>query len=336
MAAALVRIVEPVLRAGREGREPSAPERRRLALLSAGTLLAAGWLVGGIPVAVVAAVSGPAAALAIVRARRRRYAVELAAGAPDAARALADALAAGHSVHGALAVAAAGTRGPAGEELRRAARAVALGDPAEVALERLRARAGSRAWDAIVAGILLQRDAGGDLAALLRGLAHSLDSAARAEREARAATAQARLTARIVLGLPLGAAVLAELGSPGLLASRLADPLPATLIALAAALQATAALAIRRLTRADDGGMTGAAMAGRRDPPCAARSRPSAAADVASRPAARPRRPPLAGRGRAAAVVRCSRASAARSVRGRRARCPPGSRRPGWRPPRPT
>jgi tight adherence protein B len=247
VVAAVARVVEPVVAAGREGREPSAPERRRLAMLAAATLLAGGWLIAGAGPAIFAAVLGPAAVVTMVRARRRRYSAELAAGAPEAARALADALAAGRSVHGALNVVS--VRGPAGRELRLAARAVALGEPVEAVLERLRARAGSRAWDAIVAGILLGRDAGGDLAGLLRGLASSLDGAARAERDADAATAQARVTARIVLALPLVAAVLAELGSPGLLASRLADPLPAALIALAAALQLVAAFAIRRLTR---------------------------------------------------------------------------------------
>jgi len=168
-------------------------------------------------------------------------------GAPDAARALADALAAGHSVRGALA--AVSVPGAAGRELALAARSLALGDPTEVVLERLRARAASPAWDTMVAGILLQRDAGGDLASLLRDLAHSLDAAARAERDGEAATAQARFTARLVAGLPAGAAVLAELSAPGLIASRLADPVPATLIALALALQIAALLAVRHLTR---------------------------------------------------------------------------------------
>ena len=249
VAAAVARVVEPIARAGREGREPSRPERLRLALLSAATLAAGGWLLGGPAVAVLAGVSGPGLAVAAVRARRRRYAGELRRGAPEAARALADALGAGHSVRGSIAAAAAGVPGPAGHELRRTARSLALGDPTEAALDRLRRRAGCAAWDTMVAGILLQRDAGGDLAALLRDLAASLEAAARAERDALAATAQARFTARLVLGLPLGAALLAELAAPGLLASRLADPLPAALIGIAAALQVVAIVAIRRLTR---------------------------------------------------------------------------------------
>lgn len=247
-SAALARVVEPVARAGREGREPTAPERRRLKLLAAAALLAAGWLLGGPPLAVIAATAGPALAVAVVRARSRRYAAALRRGAPEAARALADALASGHSIRGAIASAAAGVPGPAGHELRLAARALALGEPAADVLERLRRRAAGSAWDTLVAGILLQRDAGGDLAALLRELAGSLESAARVEADARAATAQARFTARLVLGLPLAAAALAELAAPGFAASLLAQPLPAALVASAAFLQLVAMLAIRRLT----------------------------------------------------------------------------------------
>jgi tight adherence protein B len=247
LVAAITRTVEPVARAGRDGRAPSRAERRRLALLSAGTLMAGGWFAGGLVLAIGAALCGPAAAFALVRTRRRRHAAELRRGAPDAARALADALGAGHSVPGALGAVA--VPGAAGRELTRAARSLALGDPTEAVLERLRARASSPAWDTIVAGILLQRDAGGDLASLLRDLAHSLDGAARAERDGEAATAQARFTARLVVGLPAGAAVLAELAAPGLIASRLGDPLPATLIVLAFVLQAVALLAVRHLTR---------------------------------------------------------------------------------------
>jgi tight adherence protein B len=250
MAAGLGRALEPLVRAGREGRTPTRPERRRLALLATGALAAAGWLLGGPALGALAAVAGPALAIAAVKARRRRYAAELRSGAAGAARALADAIAAGHSVRGAIAAAAAGTTGAAGHELRAAARAAALGEPTPESLERLRRRAATPAWDAIVAGILLQRDAGGDLAGLLRDQADALETADRIEREARTATAQARFTARLVLVLPAGAAVLAELASPGLIAGLLAHPLSVWLVAMAAVLQAAAVLAVARLGRA--------------------------------------------------------------------------------------
>jgi tight adherence protein B len=194
-------------------------------------------------------VAGPAVVVAAVRARRRRYARELRKGAAGTARALADAVGAGHSIRGAVTVAADGIAGPAGHELQAAARGLALGDPTAAVLERLRRRAADPAWDAIVAGILLQRDAGGDLAGLLRDQASALEAAERIEREARTATAQARFTARLVLLLPAGAALLAELTSPGLIAGLLAHPLSVWLVAMAGLLQATAILAVARLAR---------------------------------------------------------------------------------------
>jgi tight adherence protein B len=249
-AAVLARALEPVVRAGREGRDATAIERRRLAIVAAAALAAGGWLVGGPGLGLVAGVAGPALAIAALRTRRRAYTRAVHAGAASAARALADALTAGHAIRGAFAAAADGVPGAAGVELRRTATALALGVPTEGALEALRLRAGTPAWDAIVAGIGLQREAGGDLAGLLRDLAGALEAAARADREARAATAQARATARIVLALPILATVLAELASPGFVARLLGNPVSAMLVALAITLQLGATIAIRHLTRA--------------------------------------------------------------------------------------
>lgn len=249
ISARLERAVAPLGRARREGLAPSGVERRRLGWLAAGSLFAAGWLLGGPVLGLVAALAGPAALVGVVRARRTRYREELRRGAAGAARALADAIAAGHSVRGALGEIAPALPGAAGHELRVAARLLELGEPTEAVLERLRGRARTRAWDTLVAAILLQRDAGGDLPALLRELASALEAGDRLERDARAATAQARFTAWLVVALPVGAAALAELAAPGFLRALVAAPLPAALTALAFVLQATGLVAIHRIVR---------------------------------------------------------------------------------------
>ena len=64
--------------------------------------------------------------------------------------------------------------------------------------------------------MLLQRDAGGDLAALLRDLAAALEERGRVVADARSATAQARFTALLVTALPAAGLVLGELAQPGL------------------------------------------------------------------------------------------------------------------------
>jgi len=246
----LGRAVAPLGRARREGRAPSGVERRRLGLLAAGSLFAAGWMIGGPLLGAASALAGPAAVVAVVRARRGRYREEVRRGAAGAARALADAIAAGYSVRGGLPEVAPTLPGAAGHELRLAARSLSLGEPTDAVLERLRTRAASRAWDTLVAAILLQRDAGGDLPALLRELAAALEAADRMERDARTATAQARFTAWLVVGLPVTAAALAELAAPGFLRALVAAPLTAALTALALLLQATGLVAIHRIVRA--------------------------------------------------------------------------------------
>jgi tight adherence protein B len=179
----------------------------------------------------------------------------VAAGAPAIARALADALAAGHSVRGAVGAAAhdGGVNGPAGEELRIASGALDLGERMEDVLRQLARRNGSARshgpLDTVVAAVLLQRDAGGDLAALLRDLAVALEQRGRVLADARSATAQARFTALIVTGLPAAGLALGELVQPGSVLALVGSPLTAAMVALALALQAVAFLCIRRIAR---------------------------------------------------------------------------------------
>jgi tight adherence protein B len=254
VARGVARVGAPLARARREGRAPTAPERRRLAVTAAGAAFAAGWLLAGPALGAALALAGPWAAVGVVRARRRRWRADVQDGAPLVARALADALAGGHSVRGAVAAAASGggVVGPDGALLRRAQAALALGEPTEAALERLRRRAGGGAFDTIAAAMLLQRDAGGDLAGLLRGVAETLEEATRVRRDARVATAQARFTGLLVAALPVGAAGLAELASPGYVGRLAASPLTLWLAGCALALQVIALLAIARLARVAD------------------------------------------------------------------------------------
>lgn len=232
------------------GRATSRAEQRRLVLVSALCLLAAGWLLAGPPVGLLLAAGAPLLGARVVAYSRRRRRERLAAAAPAVARTIADGLAGGHSVRGAMTEAAGGgIPGPAADELRTVRAELALGDRTEDVLERWRARAGHAAYDAIAAAILLQREAGGDLAQLLRSLAAALEDQVRAEADARGLTAQARFTALIVAVLPLLGAVLAELASPGYLAGLVGHPISAILVGTSFALQLLAWMSVRRISR---------------------------------------------------------------------------------------
>lgn len=238
------------LRVSGAGDGASTPtDRARLVAVSAVTLFGAGWIAGGPMIGVLLGAMGPWLPSRVVAWRRQRWTLAVSRGAPTIARSIADALASGQSVRGAITEAArSGGAGQAAEsELRACAAALALGAPTDDVLEALRERAACAAWDTLIAAILLNRDSGGDLAGLLRDLAAEFEAARRVEADARAATAQARFTGWLVAALPAAGALLTELGAPGTLASIASQPLALLMAGTALVLQILGIVAIRRL-----------------------------------------------------------------------------------------
>lgn len=240
---------EPLVRAGREGYVPSTPERRRLAALGAAAAVIGGWLVGGALLALPLAVAGPALATAAVSRRRARYRRAVERSLPDVANAVADSLTGGRSVRASLGVATSSLDGPAAVELARVRAELELGAPTALALRGLQERSRSARVDAFCSALLSQRLAGGDLAALMRRFADGIAERDRVAEDARTATAQARFTGLLVVAMPSGAALFAELMQPGFLARILAAPAAAVLLAMSAALQVLGFAIIKRLSR---------------------------------------------------------------------------------------
>lgn len=252
-AAAWVRqALEPLRRAGREGYAPSTLERRRLAALGAAAAILAGWLVGGLEVALPLSVAGPGLAAWAISSRRRRYRAVVERSLPEVATAVADSLAAGRSLRASLPAAAAYLDGPPAAELARLGAELDLGAGTAEAVAAWRARMRSERVDAFAAALLSQRLAGGDLAGLLRRFAAGAAERDRVAEDAKSATAQARFTGLLVVAMPTGGALFAELVQPGFLAKLLGSPASAILLALAAGLQAIGFVAIRRLSRVVD------------------------------------------------------------------------------------
>jgi Flp pilus assembly protein TadB len=241
--------LEPLRRAGEEGYAPSALERRRLALLGTGAAIAGGWFLGGWALAMPLAVAGPAAVAWAIGSRRYRYRRAVERSLPEVATAIADSLSAGRSLRASLAGAVTSLDGPPARELARLAGELELGAATGEALESWRRRMRSERVDAFAAALLSQRLAGGDLAGLLRRFADGAAERERVAEDARSATAQARFTGLLVVAMPTGGALFAELLQPGFLATLIASPPAAVLLALAAALQVAGFFAIRRFSQ---------------------------------------------------------------------------------------
>jgi tight adherence protein B len=245
----LTAAVDPLLRAGREGYIPTEAERRRLGVVGTGGLFALALLVAGPGPAPALALAGPAAAAWALATRRARYRRGVERGLPALATAVADALSGGRSVRAALAAAAGTLDGPPGVETARVRADLELGSSTAEALSALQHRLKSPRVDSFAAALLSQELGGGDLAGLLRRYAAAAAERDRVAADARSATAQARFTGLLVVAMPTGAALFAELVEPGFVARLLSDTPASVLLALAAALQLVGFAAIRRLSR---------------------------------------------------------------------------------------
>ncbi len=241
--------LEPLRRAGREGYAPSTVERRRLAALGTGAAILAGWFLAGPALALPLSIGGPAAAAWAISSRRRRYRVAVERSLPEVAIAIADSLSAGRSLRASLPAAATSLDGPPASELARLGAELDLGAATAATVEGWRRRMRSQRVDAFAAALLSQRLAGGDLAGLLRRFAAGAAERDRVAEDAHSATAQARFTGLLVVAMPSGGALFAELIQPGFIARLLGSPPSAVLLALAAALQVAGFVAIKRLSR---------------------------------------------------------------------------------------
>ena len=226
-----------VPRQGSVGGRAAAPGGRG----RAGRFGGAGWIIGGGGAALAAGIAGALLLPRVATWRRARYGRRVEAGAAGAALSMSGALAGGGSIRAALAAAAHELDGPIAIELRRTAVELEAGASLDGALDSLIARAPSRSMLLITAAVQLQRRSGGDLAALLRRIAASVEDEHRAAEEANAATAQARVTSTMVLALPPAGIAFAELASPGLVGRMLGSPVGVSLVIAAGGLQAVGA-----------------------------------------------------------------------------------------------
>jgi tight adherence protein B len=249
IAAWMSESVRPLTRVGREGYVPSADEQRRLALLGSGAIAALAVLLTGPGPLAVGAAAGPWCVGASLARRRERYRRAVERSIHDVASAIADAISGGHSIRGALAAAASSLEGPPAAELARVAADLELGASTTDALRAMRARLRSERVDSLATALISQQVAGGDVAALMRRLAAAAAERDRIDDEARAATTQARFTGLLVVALPAGAALFAELLQPGFISRVLSEPASAAMLVMAGGLQLMGFAVIRRLGR---------------------------------------------------------------------------------------
>nr|WP_243719144.1 type II secretion system F family protein [Actinomadura sp. 7K534] len=206
----------------------------------------------------MAPVFGVAAAVGVgfvfmsyVRRREERRREEFIAQLPELARVLSNATSAGLVMRTAIEIAADELADPAGEELRRTADALRLGQPIEEALRDLGERLPSRELGVLISTLLVSARAGGSLVTALRTIAATLEERKEIRREVKTIMGEAVVT-NWAIGL-LGVAGLAMVNviMPGALRVMSGKPSGQVILAVAAALFITSLVIIRRMTRID-------------------------------------------------------------------------------------
>lgn len=214
-----------------------------------GVAAAGGAMVLGVAGIVLAP---PLAAGAIVVWLRRRAAGRLARmedAFPAAVRAIADAARAGLNVLQALGVACEETPVPLKTELRAVVTEVSLGVPLEEALSSFAVRCPVPGAELFAIALAAAARSGADLPPVLDCIVDAARDRRRLRREMRAATAQGRLTASVVGGLPVLFLLVMGAGAHAEIHLLFREPLGWGLLATGGALEAAGFAWINRMVR---------------------------------------------------------------------------------------
>lgn len=135
--------------------------------------------------------------------RRKKRSKNFEEGLPDALMLMASSLRSGFSLDQAIVATSDQADNEVSTELRRAVQEIRIGSPLEAALDRIAERMDSSDFRWVVTALRIQRKSGGNLAELLITVSHTVRQRAQMGREVAALTAEGRLSAYVLIGLPL-------------------------------------------------------------------------------------------------------------------------------------
>ncbi len=164
-----------------------------------------GSLLLGVPIGVIVGWLGTRA---VLRMKAGRRCAAFAAQLPDVLQLVAGSLRSGFSLSAALDAVVRDGSQPAAGEFARALAETRLGVPLEDALDTVALRMGSGDLGWTVMTIRIQRDVGGNLAEVLLTTVQTMRERAQVRRQVRALTAEGRLSAYILVALPIAVAGL--------------------------------------------------------------------------------------------------------------------------------
>lgn len=172
-------------------------------------------LIGGGSIASLAAILiGGALPYGFVWLRVRRRLAAFEAQLPDLLVTMAASLKAGHSFKQGLQAAMEEGQEPASGEFRRVLTQSSLGRPMDEALKEMSERLGSANFEFVITAVTIQRQVGGSLAQLFDMVADTVRQRQQFTRKVRSLTAMGRMSAYVLVGLPVFLAIVLTLLNP--------------------------------------------------------------------------------------------------------------------------
>ena len=155
------------------------------------------------------------------RKKRHQFDNQLA----DALMVLANSLRAGFSLLQAMEMVSQEMPNPISGEFQVALREMTYGTDTETALTHLAERVGSDVLDLLVTAMLIQRQAGGNLAEVLLNIHATIQDRLRIQQEIKTLTAQGRISGYVIAALPFGMAAILSIIKPSYLSVLFTNPI---------------------------------------------------------------------------------------------------------------
>lgn len=208
-----------------------------------------GFVVHGIVSAVVASLLAVFVARAVLTMRQDRRRVAFADQLDDTLLLLAGSLRAGHSLLQSIDTVAREAQAPTSEEFRRIVNATRLGQDLTEAFRDVVARTASQDLDWVAQAIAIHREVGGNLASVLDAVAATIRERNQIRRQVRALSAEGRLSAIVLISLPVALLAFLAFTNPAHVAAFTTSLLGMILLAVAVALLIVGGLWLRQIVK---------------------------------------------------------------------------------------
>jgi tight adherence protein B len=179
--------------------------------------------------------------------RKRRFQEQFA----DAAALIGNTVRSGLSLLQALEVVVREMEDPMAYELYQVLQATRVGAPLDTVLEDWAARMHNSDLDMFVTAIIIQRQTGGDLAHVLNTLATTVRQRQRIQGQISALTAQGRLGAMVLAGLPIFMGVILYFLNPGRMSLMVSHPIGWGMLLASATTILAGMLVVRKIVEID-------------------------------------------------------------------------------------